>query len=293
MAKARAIIKRRKAVQNIKKITRTMQLIATARFQQCFKRATATRPYATKLTELVTRLSAQAGDLTHPLLETNQGTGRTALLVLTSNRGLCGSYNANAVRAAEHFLKNLPAGTVADLDVAGKKGASYFRFLKRALRQVHTHFADRVRFADVLVLADEFIRRYSAKEVDAVHVVYTQFISASRQQATVEQLFPLKREAGSGPGTAPPTQIQYDFSPAPQELLKQLLPESARVRLFQCFTDSAVSEQVSRMVAMRSATDAAGDMIKTLSRTYNRARQTQITLELLDIMGGAEALANL
>jgi F-type H+-transporting ATPase subunit gamma len=293
MAKARAIIKRRKAVQNIKKITRTMQLIATAKFQQCLKRATATRPYTTKLTELVTRLSAQAPDLRHPLLDANEGTGRTAVLVLTSSRGLCGSYNANAVRGAESFLKSLPPETAADLDVAGKKGASYFKFLKRPLRQVYTHFTDRVRFDDIRALADDFIRRYTAKEIDAVHVVYTKFLSASRQLATAEQLLPLRQEGEGQPAAtaeAAGPAVLYDFSPPPRELLEELLPESARVRLFQFFTDSVVSEQVARLVARRAATDAAGDMIKILTRTYNRARQTQITMELLDILGGSEAL---
>lgn len=291
MANARTIVKRRKAVGNIKKITRTMQLIATAKFQQCLKRATATKPYTAKLTDMVNKLASQVTDVKHPLLEVNTDTGRTAVLVITSNRGLCGSYNANVVRLGAEHLKAETAGREVVLDVVGNKGGSYFQFLGNDVRHVYKHFDDRVTYDQVESLANQFIHRYRNKELDAVHVVYTKFISTARQKATVLQLLPLQSVGTDGADAAPRgASTQYDFSPAPQGLLNQLLPESVRVQLFQCFTDSIVSEQVARMVAMKAATDAAGDMIKSLTRTYNRARQTQITMELLDITGGAEAL---
>ncbi len=291
MANARAIVKRRKAVGNIKKITRTMQLIATAKFQQCLKRATATQPYTAKLTDMVNKLSSQVTDVSHPLLEINAETGRTAVLVITSNRGLCGSYNANVVRLGAEHLKTKTGEREVALDVVGNKGGSYFRFLGNDIRHLYKHFDDRVTYDQVETLANQFIHSYEKKDIDAVHVVYTKFISAARQKATVLQLLPLQSVGTDSAEDAPKgASTQYDFSPEPKSLLNQLLPESVRVQLFQCFTDSIVSEQVSRMVAMKAATDAAGDMIKSLTRTYNRARQTQITMELLDITGGAEAL---
>lgn len=291
MAKARQIVKRRKSVTNIRKITRTMQLIATAKFQKCLNRASASKPYTEKIVELVQQLSGRVENLTHPLLEVNRGANREALLVLTSNRGLCGGYNASILRTAVAHLQE--SGEVqTELDVSGKKGAAYFRFLGRQLRRSYFHFDERVNFQEVEQLADEFIRRYSAGELDAVYVAYMKFLSVARQKPTVTRLLPMSREAAAGAEPVQPQRSapQYDFSPPPAELLQHLLPQTVKVQLFQCFMDAAVSEQIARMVAMKAATDAASDMIKILTRTYNRARQTQITLELLDIVGGAEAL---
>ncbi|MBN1344225.1 MAG: ATP synthase F1 subunit gamma [Phycisphaerae bacterium] len=297
MAKARAIVKRRKAVQNIRKITRTMQLIATARYQQAFNRAMATKPYTEKLTELVDQLSrATEGRIDHPLLRVNKGAGRTALLVVTANRGLCGGYNSNLVHTArDRIRESEAAGLKVELHVVGKKGIGYFRFLGRELTSAITEIEDKPRFSDVNPIAERFIDEYTKGEVDAVHVVYMRFISVGRQVPEVMQLLPLQ-QVGQAEGAQPAagkhelTAEDYDFTPTPEEILAELLPMTVKTRLFQCFTDAAVSEQVARMVAMKAATDAAEDMIKYLTRRYNRARQTQITMELLDIMGGAEAL---
>ena len=297
MAKAKAIVKRRKAVTNIEKITRTMQLIATAKFQKTMHRATATQPYTEKLTELVTHLSRQVTDVDHPLLRSEPVSGRAGVLVLTSNRGLCGGYNARLLDAGLNRLRESEKNLEIELDVSGKKGINYFRFLGREIRKSYTHLEDKVRFEEVEVLADEFIDRFSRRELDSVYVVYMKFQSVARQVPTVIELLPMQAQtdadadesadkpAGGEAG------VQYDFSPDPEALLAELLPASVRTRLFQCFTDAAVSEQIARMVAMKAATDAAQDMIKILTRTYNRARQTQITMELLDIIGGSEAVS--
>lgn len=296
MAKARAIVKRRKAVRNIRKITRTMQLIATARYQQAYNRAMATKPYTEKITELVDQLSrATQGQIEHPLLQVNEGTGRTAILVLTSNRGLCGGYNSRILEAALDFIKEREkAGLSVDIHAVGKKSVSYFRFLGRELASTNTEIEDRPKFAEVEPIAQGFIDQYTRREVDAVHVAYMRFVSTGTQRPEVLQLLPMQQKQlteGPGGGEAPAAARDYDFSPEPEEILAELLPMTVKTRLFQCFTDAAVSEQVARMVAMKQATDAAEDMIKYLTQQYNRARQTQITLELLDIMGGAEALA--
>jgi F-type H+-transporting ATPase subunit gamma len=294
VAKARAIVKRRKAVQNIRKITHTMQLIATARYQKAYKHAVATKPYTRKITELVQQVSSAARDVAHPLLKVNTESERAVLLVLTSNRGLCGGYNAGVLRVAIEELRTLDGrGLDCDLHVSGKKGIGYFRFLRRDMAARYTEFDGMPRFEAVERLADEFMDAYSAGRLDRVGIAYTRFVSTGLQTPTVLQLLPLQRpgEEEVGGETRPPGgDVQYDFSPPPDELLAELLPMTLKVRLFQCFTDAAVSEQVARMVAMKAATDSATDMIKTLTTQYNRARQTQITLELLDIVGGAEAL---
>jgi len=294
LAKPRVIVKRRKSVRNIRKITRTMQLIATARFQAAFNRAMATKPYTERLSALVADLSdAVQGQVAHPLMKANPEAKRSALVVLTTKRGLCGGYNTNVLRSALAHLREAEGrGIETDVYMVGKKGINYFRFLRRAMLERITDISDSPKFAQVEPIANGLMERFTRGELAAVHVAYMRFLSTARQAAEVIQLLPLSREA-KGEGTAGEgrSEVQYEFSPAPKELLAELLPATVRVRLFQCFTDATVSEQVARMVAMKAATDAAGEMITALTRQYNRARQTQITMELLDIVGGANALA--
>jgi F-type H+-transporting ATPase subunit gamma len=297
MANRRVLVKRRKAVRNIRKITRTMQLIATARFQAAFNRAVATKPYTEKLAELVEDLSRAAGSVDHPLLATHENVPRSALVVLSSDRGLAGGYNAGVLRAAlAHIDEQTGRGVVPQIHMVGKKGIGYFRFLRRDVAEQTTGITDRVRFEQVEPIANALIDRFTRGEIASAHVAYMRFVSAGVQRPAVVQLLPLTPRVDSAAAEkdaaepAAPT-VQYEFSPGPRQLLDELLPATVRVRLFQAFTDAAVSEQVARMVAMKAATDAAGDMIKSLTREYNRARQTQITMELLDIVGGANALA--
>lgn len=290
MAKPRVIVKRRKSVRNIRKITRTMQLIATARFQAAFNRAVATRPYTERLAELVANISsAMEGEVAHPLMKACEGAKRDALLVITSNRGLCGSYNTSVLRRA---IVQLTENPESDVYMVGKKGINYFRFLQREMVERLTEFGDQPRFGQVEPLANTFMDRFTRGELASVHVCSMRFHSASRQSPDVIRLLPLTpAPQAAGTKVAKQAEVQYEFSPDPKELLAELLPATVRIRLFQCFTDAAVSEQVARMVAMKAATDAAGDMITALTRQYNRARQSQITMELLDIVGGANALA--
>ncbi len=291
MANRRVLLKRRKAVRNTRKITRTMQLIATARFQAAFNRATATKPYTEKLGELVENLSGAAEDVKHPLLQTPEDVTRSALLVITSNRGLCGGYNANVLRTAiPHLDESLEKGIETDVHMVGKKGIAYFRFLRRETVEQSADIGDTPRFDRIEPIAQGLMDRFRKGEIASAYVAYMNFITVGRQRPAVMQLLPLVRE-GVGEGGAAGTGTDYEFSPDPKGLLDELLPATVRVRLFQCFTDAAVSEQIARMVAMKAATDAASDMITSLTRRYNRARQTQITMELLDIVGGANALA--
>ena len=287
MAKARTIVKRRRAVRNIKKITQTMQLIATARFQKCLQRAVASQPYTRKITELLQTLSAQQ-TVDHPLLRPNAGSERSLLLVITSNRGLCGSYNAGVLRRMLEARRELTAaGLTPIMEVVGKKGINYLRFLGVPVAEKITNVEDRIAFERVSAMAERYMRMYRQSEVARVNVVYMQFQSVGVQRPTVVQLLPIE----APPATAERRiRVEFEYSPPPEQLLTRLIPEAVKIRLFQCFNDAIVSEQVSRMVAMKAATDSAGDMIKFLTRRYNRARQAQITTELADIVGGANAV---
>ncbi len=291
MANRRVLVKRRKSVRNIRKITRTMQLIATARFQASYNRAVASRPYSDKLAELVGDLSRAAGSTDHPLMRAHGDADQGALVVITSNRGLCGGYNSNVLRTA---IEHVDAEAGAEVTMVGKKGRNYFRFLGRETARELIDLGDDPRFDQIEPLANELIARFESGEIRSAHVAYMRFISSSRQVPTLVQLLPLQAVSGDqDAGDAAPERssaVEYEFSPEPKALLDELLPASVRMRLFQCFSDAVVSEQVARMVAMKAATDAASDMITTLTRQYNRARQTHITMELLDIIGGAAAI---
>ena len=296
MAKARAIVKRRKAVRNIRKITKTMQMIATAKFQKSLKRAVGTKPYTQKVRELVGELAATVGNVEHPLLRNPEEhpTHRIALAVITSNRGLAGAYNGSVLRAANTFIRRQEeAGNKIDLYTAGKKGVSYFNFQKRPISQ-RLEASDVPRFADVQPLADMFMEQFTSGKLDAVYVAYMNFVSAGVQRPDVMQLLPLAAvQAPEKQGDAKAGERKhavYEFSPDPKSLLDELLPLTVRSALFQAFLDATTSEHVARMVAMKSATDNADKMVKSLTMRYNLARQSQITTELAEIMGGVEAM---
>jgi F-type H+-transporting ATPase subunit gamma len=291
MANRRVLVKRRKSVRNIRKITRTMQLIATARFQAAFNRAVATKPYTEKLAELVADLSRAAGSVDHPLLQTHDDVNRSAVVVITSDRGLAGGYNANVLRnAVGHLEEQKGRGVEPEVHMVGRKGINFFRFLRRPIAEQTTGLGDKPRFEQIEPIANNLMDRFIRGEIASAHVVYMRFLSAGVQRPAVVQLLPLSPEQKQGSEEAAQP-VEYEFSPDPKQLLDELLPAVVRVRLFQAFNDAIVSEQVARMVAMKAATDAAQDMIKALTREYNRARQTQITMELLDIVGGANALS--
>lgn len=295
MANTRALVKRRKAVRNIRKITRTMELIATARFKKALDRATEAEAYTRKISELAADLSASATNITHPLLEKREEVRNTLLLVLTSNRGLCGGYNAAILREATGAVRQArERGEELHLEVSGRRGIAFFRYQRTVAEATYTHFEDKPRFDEVEVLANRYLEGFISGRYDRVEVAYMKFLTIARQAPVVETLLPLSRLApaastASGPAaTARP--VEYEFLPNPADILQELLPVSFKVRLFKCFLDAAVSEQIARRVTMKSATENADDMIKTLTRHYNRARQAQITKEISEVIGGAAAL---
>jgi F-type H+-transporting ATPase subunit gamma len=292
MAQLRELKGRIKAVGNIKRITKTMQMIATAKFQASSRRAMATKPYTQKVTELVGELAAAAGsgEIGHPLLgHPEPSAGRQLLLILTSNRGLCGAYNANVLRTAAGLIRvKRAAGVEMELEVVGKKGLAYCRFNGLPVGAAHGHIGDPPGYEDVEALAETYMSRFTSGRLDAVRVAYMRFISNSRQEPTVQTLLPTEPPAADA--RARRGMPIYDFSPAPDRLLDALLPAAVKAQLFQAFNDAQVSEQLARMVAMGAATDNAESMGKRLTRTYNRARQAQITTELTEIVSGAAAL---
>jgi F-type H+-transporting ATPase subunit gamma len=292
MANTRAIVQRRKAVRNINKITRTMELIAAARFKKAFDRATRSEAYTRKIAELAANLSASAGDITHPLLEKHETLSNSLLLVITSNRGLCGGYNALILREAGERIRQLQHESVAlHLEASGKRAIAAFRYQRLAVEASYTHFEDKVTFEQVDELAHRYMMAFIAKKLDRVEVAYMKFVSSSRQTPVIETLLPLSEVApGGGAKAAAPSPVEYEFVPSAASILEEILPMSFKVRLFKCFLDAAVSEQIARRVSMKAATENAGEIIKNLTRQYNRARQSNITREISEVIGGAAAL---
>ncbi len=289
MAKARALDRRRKSVRNIRKITRTMELIATARFKKAMDRSIAARDYTKQLAKILGNIAAVGANVAHPLLETRP-TKRAALLVLTGNRGLCGGYNGNVVRQTAAILGQWKSEHVTtSVAVSGKRGIAALKFRGVEMAQRYTNFEDKPEFAAVVPIGQAYLAAYAAGEIDRLDVSYTRFHSIAKQEAVTEMLLPLTPPEATA-STAQLASDEYDFYPSAESILEELLPASFMARLFKCFLDAAVSEQVARMVAMKAATENAGGLIKSLSRQYNRARQSQITGEIMEILGGVEAL---
>jgi F-type H+-transporting ATPase subunit gamma len=292
MANPKELDKRRKSVRNIRKITRTMELIATARFKKAMDRASAATAYTNRITKLVSDLTKTGLEVSHPLLEGRETTTNATLLVLTANRGLCGGFNGNLTRAGLERWTQLQAEVPnCRLEISGKRGIAGFKFRGYNADQTYTHFEDKPSFAEVELLANRFLDEYITGKLDRLDVVYMKYESIARQKVAVETLLPLgSLVAGAEEEAALSSGPQYEFLPSPESILEEVVPTSFKVKLFKCFLDSAVSEQIARMVAMKGATENAGDLIKSLSMQYNRARQGRITSELMDLIGGVEAL---
>jgi F-type H+-transporting ATPase subunit gamma len=303
MANPRVLDKRRKSIRNIRKITRTMELIATARFKKAMDRASAATAYTNRMTKLVQDLLTSGLEVHHPLLEKREAVRNVTLLVLTANRGLCGGFNGNLQRAGFHRWLELKQSIAnCRLEIVGKRGISAFKFRSITPDTTYTHFEDKPSFDEVDVIASRYLDDYTTGKLDRLDVVYTKFQSVARQQVVIETLLPLTAiggdSAAKSTGGASGTHAEqagrraiYEFLPSPDSILEEVVPASFKVKLFKCFLDSAVSEQIARMVAMKAATENAGDLIHRLSRQYNRARQGRITSELMDVIGGVEALS--
>jgi F-type H+-transporting ATPase subunit gamma len=296
MANPRELDNRRKSIRNMRRITRTMELIATARFKKAMDRASAATSYTDRITQLVTDLTKSGLEVSHPLLESRDNPERATLLVLTANRGFCSGFNGTLIRAGLNRYDQLNEElSEVKVEVSGKKGISGFGYRSIEVNQAYTQFEDKPSFDEVDEIASRYLDEYAAGKLDRLDVVYTKFETISRQKLAVETLLPLgafsaNKETASADDEPTGGQTQYEFLPSPESILEEVVPTSFKVKLFKCFLDSAVSEQIARMVAMKAATENAGDLIKNLSMQYNRARQGRITSELMDLIGGVEAL---
>jgi F-type H+-transporting ATPase subunit gamma len=288
MANAKDIQKRIKSVTSTHKITRTMEMVATSRFKRAVDRLVAARPFAETLPRMLALLAAGDAEA-HPLLATRPVVKRVALLVLTSNRGLCGAINTNILRLALRFTREQEAqGRAVDIYVVGRKGASYLRFIGRAVKYQTAELTDQPQPEDAERFADLLATAFLAGEVDEVHVAYPRFKNAAEQPATLDRVLPLTLPVDSEErGKAHP---QFILEPDAERLLGELLPLYLRNSFFRTLLEMAASEQGARRTAMKAASDSAKEMISNLKLSYNKARQAQITKELLEIVGGAEAL---
>ncbi len=298
MAKARELKKRIKAVSNTRRITKTMQMIATSKFAKAQQRALASKPYVEGIFELVTELASKAGNISHPLIGGASGKAKpgakTVVLLITSDRGLCGPYNSSVLRTLFRLTKDAGGHEGFAVEAVGRKGIGTLTYNKVPVAANHV-FGDTPKFEDIEKLAQRYMDRFTSGEIAGVKVVSMRFISTARQKPEVLQLLPLKSPAqattaGTDPATPKGRTVQYEFSPPPEQLLNDLLPVTVKATLYQVFLDAVVSEHVARMIAMKSATDNAGKMGKLLTRKYNRARQSQITTELMEVISGAAAL---
>jgi F-type H+-transporting ATPase subunit gamma len=294
MANLRVLVKRRKAVRNIRKITKTMELIATSRFQRALKRATEAEAYTRKIAELAADLSKNAGDVSHPLLA-QRPVKKSLLLVITSNRGLCGGYNGSIIREATAAIRKANADNAPfDLEVSGRRGITYCKFQRIPTVKTYTQFEDKPTYEQVDELASRYVELFVTGQVDQIRVAYMKFENAARQSPVVETLLPLASIAvetrSKAPAEAASAKVDYEFLPDAGDILEELVPAAFKARLFKCFLDAAVSEQIARRVAMKSATENAGDLIKAITRTYNRTRQANITKEISELIAGSEAL---
>ena len=285
MATLRDIRRRIRSVQSTQKITRAMKLVAAAKLRRAQERITEARPYALKMAELLASLVTRVGDDAHPLLA-RRTTGRKRLVIITADKGLCGAFNSNILRASLAFLRE-QGQTDITLVVVGKKARDFYRRRQWDVKSEMLGFFDQLAYAHAQELAGQLISSYLAQDVDEVHLLYNEFRSVAVQRVKREQLLPIAAEAAAdGQGATG----DYIYEPSPEGILAALLPRHVTTQVFRALMESVAGEYGARMTAMESATKNAKEMIDVLTIQYNKARQERITKELLDIVGGAEAL---
>lgn len=291
-AELRILRQRVRSVQSIKKITRAYELIATSRIGKARARVAASLPYAEEMTKVLTALSTAATNLDHPLLKPREKPERAVVLAITSDKGMCGGYNSNLLRQAEELQQLLrEEGKQVQLYVVGRKGITYYRFRNRPVAGEWFGFSEQPTYADASEIGDLLVEKFMDEEdperPDELHIVYTEFQSMLTQKPVAKRIAPLDVEYVEKPELLP----DYEFEPEAEELLGSLLPKYVKTRLFAALLEAAVSESAYRQRAMKSATDNANELIRTYTRQMNSARQAQITQEISEIVGGADALA--
>jgi F-type H+-transporting ATPase subunit gamma len=286
MASARDIKRRIRGVKNIQQVTRAMNMIAAARLRRAQSKAESARPYADKLLQILRDITSDGAGIRHPLLEKRE-VKKIGILLVTSDRGLCGAFNANVIREAAQFAtrQTVPIAMI----IVGRKGNDYFKRREFEIAHSFAQPSREMRLEEIGAISKTVITDYSQAKYDQLFLCYTRFINVMKYPPTMIQLLPLDTQtaAAKQQGEAKTT---YQFEPAAEEILGALLPRYIEVLIYRALIESFTSEQASRMVAMKNATDAAKDMISELTKKYNNARQGKITKELLEVVSGAEAM---
>jgi F-type H+-transporting ATPase subunit gamma len=289
VAQARELRRRIRSVQSTRQITRTMEMVSTSKLKRAQDRVVGARPYAAALAEVMAELYAPELAEDFPLLRQPEGgkIRRAALLLITSNRGLCGAFNANLIREGRRRIAELEGqGAAVDLHLVGKKGVNFFRFTKRKAVSTRIDIGDRPTATHAAELVEPLMQQFAAGQLDAVDVVFAKFNSAVSTPPTTLRILPVAPPQASGRTDRP----FFILQPSAAAILERLLPLYVRNQVYRALVETAAAEHGARRTAMKNATDSAGDMLDILRRTYNRARQAQITQEIAEIVGGAEAL---
>ena len=303
-AQLRELRSRIKATKSIGKITKAMELIATARITKARAKVAASRPYADEITKVLSALAGAAANLDHPMLVERPNPKRAAVLVVTSDKGQCGGYNSNVLRATEELLALLRSeGKEPQVYVTGNKGLNYYRFRNRPVEDSWTGFSDQPNYGAAVAAGETLVQSFMAgvddehgnadgiTGVDEIHIVYTEFVSMLTQRPTAKRVAPLEVEYSEGEEEKPAGLLpSYEFEPSADKLLAALLPKYINTRLYAAFLESAASELAARRTAMKAASDNANELVGNLTREMNQARQAQITQEISEIVGGANAL---
>ncbi|PJZ64603.1 ATP synthase F1 subunit gamma [Leptospira wolffii] len=285
MATPREIKKRISSVKNTRKITRTMEMVATAKSKKLSDRVNASHPFSNKIKELVGALASLASVVKSPYLRKPNAVRSVALLVITANRGLCGGYNSKTIRLAKNRIQEWKdQGANVRLFVVGKKGISFFQFAKEKIEKSYTHIDDKSGYKEAEEFADFFLDLFAKEEVDAVEIISTVYHSSANQEAEVTKVLPFEAQGEANVGSS----VLYE--PSPADILESLLPLVVKTAFLKAILEANCSEQIAKRVAMKSATDAASEMIKLLTRGYNRIRQAKITQEISEIVAGADSL---
>lgn len=298
MAGAKIIKKRIASVKNTRKITRTMEMVATAKSKKLVDRVKAAQPYALKLQDIMRSVSDVGDRIDSPYLRTEEHPHSVAILIVTANRGLCGGYNSNVLKLARAQIQILESeGKRVDVYAIGKKAISYLRFVKIPVKQTWTNFDDNFSYEQVNELAEQFMASFRNRQYDLIKVISTIYYSAGSQRPGVTQLLPIglagaisDKETKPAADKAPALTGPVIFDPAPEVIAQRILPLAIKTTLYRTLLEAVTSEQIYRRIAMKNATDAAGEMNRLLTRKYNRSRQGGITQELLEIVAGADAI---
>lgn len=300
MAKTRELKRRIRSIRKTRQITRTMEMVSTSKLKRATDRVHAARPYAQRLAEVIRRLLDPELRERYPLLRKPETVQRAAIVVITSNRGLAGAFNVNLIREARRLMERLTRdGAQVELHAVGRKGIGFFRFQKQALATATTEVGDKPTLEHAVSVIDPLRERFERGELDEVYVVYAQFRSALSTPPAVMKVLPIEpaetdrapTDAVAQAGTQDRAWVpNYILSPSADQILTQMLPLYVRNSLYRALVETAAAEHGARRTAMKNATDNAGDILDVLNRTYNRARQAQITQEIAEIVGGAAAL---